>query len=200
MKRIRIHDFSHTVDTLPAAVAVVIVNHRPPGDTRLADALQSLALQSYPNVFAIVVDNYEQPGATIGSARNQAVKSTDAPLITFLGEQDQLTADAIASMVSMHNAAKLASPSFIHCAIGLTLYGENMAPQINMGQSPGLFDREFLLTQHFIEADHRVDQLMLQHMQHLSALDGNPRTWRASHHFGYMLRIEPFRRDGIALQ
>ncbi len=196
---LRIHDFTHTVDTMPPKVCVGIVYHREPNDKWLLDAMESLSVQSYPNVECITVDNRDNQ-LTIAAARNSVVSNTDAPFVLFLCEEDMLAPDSIACLVSMHQVGKSTAPTLVHTTHKCVVILENGQLAISELHAPGLYERDYLLSNPF-DADltQRVDLNQMVNLRNLALLVKGPTSWCVAHHYGYQLREHMFRRDGITI-
>jgi hypothetical protein len=192
------HNFSKPVDTMPPKVCAVIVHHRGPTHEWLLQALESLNEQSYHNLECITIDNAEKP-VSIGEARNQAVAATDADLVLFLGEEDMLTPDTIQAMVGLYQVGKRSIAGLLHITTGCMLWSEDGARKHSTLKAPGLYERNWL-AEHPFEKQDRPDQAIERAMEQLGRLHGVPVTFGCTHHFGYILRVHPFRRDGINIR
>lgn len=193
------HDFSHPVDTNPPKVCVVLVLHRPADHPYTVEALDSLRTQTYANLEAQTVDNTAGE-ATIGQCRNLAVRQTDAELVLFMGEEDMLTPDTVQSMVDLYQLARrteLQSVVHVTTQMMVLLENGNRAPLPSL-TAPGMYEREYLLNNPFdASLDYNVDRAQHRNLQGLAQVKGQPVTFAVTHHFGYILRMHPFRRDGI---
>lgn len=193
------HDFTHPVDTTPPKVCVVVVHHRPLDHPYLVDAIQSLDVHSYPNLECVTMDNCKGE-LTIGQARNHAVQNTDAELVAFLGEEDMLTLDTIQTMVDLYRHARSTElQALVHVTTHVMALLENGQRAImpNM-QAPGMYERAYLLKNPFDPSlDYNVDVTQLRCLHNLAQVQGQPVTFATTHHYGYILRAHPFRRDGI---
>jgi hypothetical protein len=194
------HDFTHPVDTTPPKVCVIVVYHREQNHPWLVELLDSLQSQSYPNLECITYDN-SQTGHTIGKARNLAVQHTDAELCMFIAEEDMLVLDTIQSMVSMYQFSKSQMKGLVHVSTRCMALLENkQTVLVPDAIAPGMYERAYLLTNPFDEdLNTRVDAMQTARMENLAKLQQCPVTFATTHHFGYMLRVHPFRRDGISI-
>jgi len=195
---IKHHDMSHPVDTMPPKVAVVIVYHREATDAWLLEAMESVSLQSYPNLECITVDNREA-ALSYGDARDQGVKATDAELVLFLAEEDLLTPDTIAAMVGLYQMGKKQADQLIHITTGVMLRTEAGAQALSSMRAPGMYERAWLATNPFGTTSAPDRDKVLQ-LQSLATTRGAMVSFGCTHHFGYVLRLHPFRRDGIQVR
>lgn len=193
------HDFTRPVDTTPPKVCVVVVHHRPLDHPYMVEAIESLTVQSYANLECITVDNQDN-SLTMGQARNQAVQHTDADLVAFMAEEDMMTLDTVQAMVDLYTHARNSDlKALVHVTTHLIalLDSGQRAIMPNM-QAPGMYERAYLLNNPFDPAlDERVDGAQLRCLHNLAQVKGQPVTFATTHHYGYILRVHPFRRDGI---
>lgn len=198
---LRHHDMSHPVDTLPPKVAVVIVYHREPDHQHLLDAMESVALQSYPNCHCITVDN-RTAGLTLGAARNLAIEHTDADFILPLAEDDRLELDTVASLIAFHQHYRKELPQLRHTTTACTVLMPNGTIGVANGLlAPGMYLREHLVSNPFDkELSQAVDTAALRLLHIMAGALGGPTSITIGHHFGYQLRDTPFRRDGVQVK
>ena len=195
------HDFTHPVDTTPPKVCVIVIYHRDPDHRFLVELLESLQNQSYPNIECITFDNRES-NHRMGHARNLAVQQTDAPLCLFMAEDDMLVVDTIQSMVDMYQFAKRGELNhLVHVTTRTTaLLEHGQTVQVPNLNAPGMYERQYLLANPFDPSlDLRLDELQAGNMARLAQLHKHPVTFATTHHYGYILRAHPFRRDTIRI-
>lgn len=194
-----INDFSRGVDTDPVKVTAIIVHHRPLEHEFVQQAIGSLRGQAYPKLECITLHN--TTGLTTGAARNAAVQQAKGQLILFLEEDDMLTSDTVASMVHLYHEAKQQLPGLVHVTTPcIALLKDGSTAMLPAHKAPGMYEREYLLNNPFdADLDHKVDAMQQVRMQNLGKLQGRPCTFAITHHFGYVLRAHPFRRDGITV-
>jgi len=197
-ERVKHHDFSHPVDTLPPKVAVVIVYHREPDNAMLLEAIESVNQQSYPNIECITVDN-RFAGMSYGTARDLAVANSDADLVLFLAEEDMLTPDTVSSMVGLYQIGKQQADQLVHITTGVMLRNEAGAQALSTLRAPGMYERQWLAAEPFGDTAW-PDRDKQQQMASLATVRGALVSFGCTHHFGYVLRLHPFRRDGIQVK
>lgn len=196
------HDLHRPVNTDPLKVCVVVVHHRPADGELMREAMESVKSQTYPNLEAITVDN-QQGQHSIGHCRNMAVEATDADLVTFLAEEDMLSPDIVASMVGLYELAKSTElKGLVHVTTNVMALLPNgqraMLPGLT---APGIYERAYLLNNPFDPSlDYNADKAQQRKLQALAQLQGMPVTFAVTHHYGYILRAHPFRRDGIQVK
>lgn len=188
-------DYSKPVDTMPPKVCAVVVYHRDPTNAMLLECLESLSVQSYANIECVTVDNRDN-GQTIGAARNQAIALTDADLVLFLAEEDMLTPDTVQAMVDLYRMGKENVSDLIHITTNCMVQLEGGQRVLSQMKAPGMFERSFLLDNPFDDHD-RPDATMAQKLVNLASIKQQPVHFGTTHHFGYVMRMHPFRRDGI---
>lgn len=195
---LRFHDMSHPVQTMPPKVAVVLVYHREPRYVHLIDAMESVSLQSYPNCECITVNNCKA-GLTLGAARNLAVADTDARYILPLQEDDMLTPDTVQVLVDSFERTLQESPTVVHVTHGCCILLQDGRVGVATGiHAPGLYLRDHLVSNPFDpDLTMNVDAAQQRLMDRLVSVVKGPTQSVVGHHFGYLLRDTPFRRDGI---
>jgi hypothetical protein len=176
-------------------VAVGIVVNRPIDDPLTKQAFQSLTVQSYPTFKVYTLDNLKA-GISIGAARNAIVRNTDADLITFLDQWDELMPDALQSMVDMFHLNRKELQKLVHLSTACLVARKNGDMVLSSHRSPGIFKREWLVKHPFPEQGltfpdrYQVDKL--------AAFTGRKQaSIHIGHHFGYVYRDYPFRQDGV---
>lgn len=187
-ERITLHDHSRKKSASPR-VDVVIVNSRGLDHPWMKLARQSVQEQTYPNTSLLVVDNNDH-ALGIGQAFNVAVKASRAPFVQFLGDDDALMRDTIASMVECFQVGKRGAPSLVHTTTNCMLLHDASG---QLGPAPlahmGMFDRSWLIANPFNEALARgIHTDVRERLQRLEKLSGKPYSLPLIHHYGYMWR------------
>jgi glycosyltransferase involved in cell wall biosynthesis len=77
----------------------------------------SIQNQTYPNLELVEVRNNDR-SATIGHCWNEAIKSTTAPIVMFMGDDDYIAPECVVFLVDQLSRHKHANPSLI----GVTCY------------------------------------------------------------------------------
>lgn len=195
------HQFTKPVDTEPPLVAIVVVHRRPFDGELMQQLVDSIKGQSYSNIELLAM-HHTDLAQSAGLLRNQVVRQTEAQLVLFMAEEDMLVVDYVASMVALYQHAKATDMhQLIHITSGITglLPNGHMAPVNNL-VAPGMYQRQFLLDVPFDnDLDHRVDEMQRVKLADRARAEGKPVTFATTHHFGYILRIMPFRSDGISI-
>lgn len=195
------HDYSHPVNTTPPKVCAVVVHHRTLDHQYTVACLDSLKAQSYANLECITIDNLNGQ-LTIAEARNQAVAHTDAELVLFVAEEDMLTLDTVQAMVDLYLATKAKeATSLVHITTPCTVLLPNGTTAIMPHMTaPGMYERAYLVAHPFdASLDYHVDAAQQRAMCDRAKREGKDFTISTTHHYGYVHRAHPFRRDGITV-
>ncbi len=188
--RIIRHAVGHPVDTEPPKVDVCIVNSRGELHPWTLQAMNSVKEQSYPHTGLIVVDNNDH-ALSIGQAYNQAVQASDAKFVAFLGDDDMLCVDLIASSVWCYDqAVRMTAPQLVHVTSNTMLLIEQSGGIIpSLFAHQGMYLREWLLTNPFDEhLAQGVGYDMHTRMQRTAQLRNSPLSLPMMHHYGYVWR------------
>lgn len=194
-------DYSHPVDTTPPAVDVVVVYHRERHHPWLLALLDSVQAQSYANVGVLLVDNSAR-NMSIGEARNQAIAESEAELVLFPAEEDMLTADAISAMVTFYQFALKSNAGLVHITTHITAIDERTTQRATIQHTHGgMYQRAHLVAHPFEALDYpQVDASAQRALQQRAIAESINITFAVAHHFGYIMRLHPFRADGINLK
>lgn len=196
------YSYTKPVDTTPPLVAIVVVYSRQFDGPYMQQLLDSIHAQSYPNIELWAMDN-TQHQRTEGELRNQAVAEMDAPLVMFISEEDALIVDYVASMVALYKHAKAQQlDQLVYITSGVTaLMEDGRTLQVTNISAPGMYETAFLKSCPFdVELNSRVDHMQQVKLAQRAQMLGKPVTFATTHHYGYLLRAIPFRRDGIIIR
>jgi glycosyltransferase involved in cell wall biosynthesis len=174
--------------TLPS-IDVVVVNSRGVDNPWFKHAVRSVHGQSYP-CGLLIVDNNDR-ALSIGAAYNMAVQESNADLICFLGDDDWMEPDLVASMEACMDMARRQNDGVvIHLTTFCTAVIEHLG-KMGQVQLPhmGMFRRDFLLEHPFNEElEKNVGGEMFRRLNDTSKFLGKPVTAAVVHHYGYMYR------------
>jgi hypothetical protein len=193
-------DMEQPVNTAPPRVAVVLAHHRPETDPLVADAIRSVRGQSYTNKELVLVDCVKAGISSQGKAWNLGVATSEAPLVAFLREYDMLTEDTLQAMVDLYHMVKKEVPGLVHITTQCLALFPNGNKGLSTARAPGLFERSFLMEVPFTTEVMRPEEAMVGQLAERALRTKQDATIGLTHHFGYVLRDVPFRRDGIIVK
>lgn len=177
-------------DPLPL-VAVAIANSRPLDHPWVKECFESVKAQTYALVETVVVDNRDHH-YTIGRAWNEAVRATEAPYVLFVGDDDKLALDLVASLVGNWPVVEAQFPELACLTTCCTFLHEGTNASGHMPPNfmhTGMWLREFLLRHPFNETLAKgVDTAHVGLLDRMSALARRPMRACLTHHFGYVWR------------
>ncbi len=107
------------VEGMPS-VSIIVVNTRQIGQADfVTQCMSSLREQSYMNIEIIIVKNYEKL-YTIGKCWNDGIKAAKGEYVLFVGDDDYVSPDYVASLVTV----AVANPEDNHISTHLTMFCE----------------------------------------------------------------------------
>lgn len=200
-ERYRYSDHTKPVDTTPPKVDVVMIQVREDDHRWVKEAVKSVEDQSYPHLGLLIVDNRDR-ALTIGQAWNGAVQASDADLVLFLGDDDALVHDLVASMVSTWAWMKAKVPNLVHVTTNCTLVDDNSgAVAIGPIHHTGMFLRQFLVEHPFDESLAKgVGKQKMQAIAQAQKFLGQAMSSGIMHHYGYIFRQHPWMVGGQQVQ
>lgn len=199
LQRIAVVPFIHA-GYWPAVDVIMIDSRGKNWPALVQEAVASISGQVYPGDLGFIpVPNFDR-AFTIGACWNAAVRSSTAPLVFFVGDDDRLMPDCVLQHVVWYLTNKRNRSServpFHAVTSGCLTLREDGRPIAPMAiNHTGLFERDYLV-------DHPFNALAPKHVDtdmHNRMFSTDPERTRIltmPHYFGYGYRQHPWQVSG----